>query len=241
MPPYATPSRKRKRKAVPATPRKRRTPFSSLPNRSTAVVHNIALLKQSQVVEMIYCEPEATQLTGTGCRYVLNNIHDSNSAVGGHQPRGFDDVATLYSKYRVLSCAYKIVFVPTTTSGAPIRGFRTYAVVTSGGASTYPGDELAYAENKSSVVMHRGGFYSTTTPQPNGNNMTMVKGQCNIKSFVGAVDNDNLEATINAGPANPVSLHVSSYTGNGTLVNGSYHVTLVYKVLLFDPKNPSES
>lgn len=241
MPPYKTPSRKRKRKAVPSTPRKRRTPFSSLPNRSAAVIHNIALLKQSQVVEMIYCEPEATQLTGTGCRYVLNNIHDPNNAVGGHQPRGYDDVAALYQKYRVLSCAYKIVFIPTTTTGAPIRGFRTYAVVTSGGSSSYPGDESAYAENKSSIVAHRGGFYATTTPQPNGMNFVMLKGSCDIKKFVGAVDNDNLESTFAAGPANSVNLHIASYTGNGTLVNGSYHVTLVYRVLLFDPKNPTAS
>lgn len=250
---YSTPSRKR-RKAGGGTPgynRKRAAKrrrggdalVMHLPRSVAPIVSDISILKRQQTVELVYAEPIATQLSGTGCTYTLNSIHDPNAALGGEQPRGFDELALLYNKYRVLSAAFVVHFRPSITTAQSTKGFRTYCTVHLSG--NQPADERAYAEAKSTVQAHKGGFLSSTTPQPNGNLITTCKGGVDIKRFTGGADNDNLESFMNGSPATRVQLSVQSFgtnaAGAAATQVGEYHVTLRFRVMLFDPKSPTAS
>lgn len=245
---YSTPSRKRARKfKAPggSTIRKRRKKggdlIARLPRSSAPLVPNIAILKRTQVVELVYSEPIATQLVGTGCTFRLTNLYDPNAAAGGHQPRGFDQLAVLYGKYRVISAAFAVVFVPTIATTASKMGCTTYCTVHIPGNS--PSSQLDFAEAKSTVVSHMGGWLATATTSTDGKLMNVCKGSVNIKEFLGPVDDDNLEATFLGGPTNNVEISMQSFGNNAGEITqvGNYHVTIRYKVLVFDPKQPGSS
>lgn len=52
---------------------------------------------------------------GTQAQFRLNSLYDPNSTGAGHQPNGFDELSTAYSKYRVDACRWTLLF---TTPGA---------------------------------------------------------------------------------------------------------------------------
>lgn len=49
--------------------------------------------------------------------YVTNNLYDPNSTGGGHQPQGFDDMASIYDRYTVIGAKIELMALqsPTTT------------------------------------------------------------------------------------------------------------------------------
>lgn len=52
-----------------------------------------------------------TTTTFTGYRLRLGSLYDPDLTGTGHQPRGFDELAAIYSRYRVYGCAVKITSV----------------------------------------------------------------------------------------------------------------------------------
>jgi len=64
-----------------------------------------------QFVKLVYQD----YLTGTSSggtfvsgTYGLNSLYDPDSAIGGHQPYYFDQLSTIYARYRVLKCKIDI-------------------------------------------------------------------------------------------------------------------------------------
>ena len=50
-----------------------------------------------------------TGVLGTATNiFNLNSLYDPDRTGVGHQPRGFDQIKTLYNRYRVYGCAYKV-------------------------------------------------------------------------------------------------------------------------------------
>lgn len=73
----------------------------------------------------------------------LNSLYDPQYAVGGHQPRGFDQMATIYGIYRVLGVGIKL-YGSLITPGSGVVG---YSITSS---STAPGDINSYMETRNS-------------------------------------------------------------------------------------------
>jgi len=56
----------------------------------------------------------------TGYSFRLNSVFDPDYSGAGHQPRGFDQFAALYSEYTVLSCKMKIIPTSSSTTATPV-------------------------------------------------------------------------------------------------------------------------
>lgn len=54
-------------------------------------------------------------------KYNLNGMYDPNSTGGGHQPYGYDQLATLYNRYRVIKCSYTISGIQSDSPGTNTR------------------------------------------------------------------------------------------------------------------------
>lgn len=78
-------------------------------NRKLVVNSALQPIPQRYITKMKYSEQVSTDAAG---RYMfnLNSIFDPNrtGTLTGHQPYGFDTLATLYNRYRVISCGYRI-------------------------------------------------------------------------------------------------------------------------------------
>lgn len=95
-----------KRKFAPKRKMLRRKMWARRPKR---VIVNRALspIPQRYITKMKYSEQVTTDATGQ-YRLNLNSIYDPNRTGIGHQPYGFDTLATMYNRYRVIACGYRI-------------------------------------------------------------------------------------------------------------------------------------
>lgn len=96
-----------KRKSAPKRALVRRKKFL---RRKPRVLVNRALhpIPQRFITKMKYSEQFTTDSTTGAYRFNLNSIFDPNQSGVGHQPYGFDTLATLYNRYRVISCGWRI-------------------------------------------------------------------------------------------------------------------------------------
>jgi hypothetical protein len=67
--------------------------------------HRYVTLKYTELLTLSMATTVGNQQTMR-----LNSIFDPNSAVGGHQPYGYDQLAALYNRYRVLRTRWRITF-----------------------------------------------------------------------------------------------------------------------------------
>lgn len=73
-----------------------------------------------------------------------NSLFDPEFAVGGAQPRGFDEWSALYERYIVYSCTIKLTFINEGTTG--ISGVLVPSLSSSTLTSPFRGLELPYAK-----------------------------------------------------------------------------------------------
>lgn len=221
--------RKKTHKRVPA---KRRT----YRRRRATINVNRALqpVAQRTIVKMKYSEVYAPTFTGnqTAWRLNLNSIFDPNITGGGHQPYGHDTFASLYNRYRVISCSYII--------SAYATGTNTFQVAALPANQTFIASFLdEYRENPRCKYMI----------QSAGGGTRMLKGRVYLPSLVGRnraqyMADDRYSAVFGTSPAELAVLNISgSNFGQTSGVDPgiTYNVTLVYTVECFDVKNLSQS
>lgn len=158
----------------------------------------------------------------TPYQFNLNSIFDPDRTGTGTQPYGYDQLAGLYNRYRVVSCSY----------------------VVSGYNATSPIRVAAFPSNNTTVV----GTVSEAIMQPRckfihqnpGANQKVLKGKVYIPALMGRnksqyMADDDYQAQI---AANPNELAILSVYSAGTLdgpVSGtSLTIVLTYVVELFD-------
>lgn len=111
--PYVKKTKKFNRKAKKVAYRKRRTynrrAFSHalassrlLSSYSTTGVG----LPKARLVNLHYTDWHS-MATGDSMTYMINSAYDPYAAVGGHQPKGFDQWASFYNKYCVVGAKYR--------------------------------------------------------------------------------------------------------------------------------------
>jgi hypothetical protein len=185
--------------------------------------HRYITLKYSELMSHSMATTVGTQST-----FRLNSIFDPNAAVGGHQPYGYDQLAALYNRYRVLRAAWKITFA--NQAGGfdivvvPLNGALASAITTNITFET--ACEVPYAQLRT-----QGGGGA-----PN----VIVEGSMDLNKLGGVklseyLDDDRFEAQIGANPAEVISLIIGTYNPTGSTIVATFVVELWYEVDLHDP------
>ena len=84
-------------------------------NRMVSVPRRKLGFPQSMRATLRYTDPVAYNLNSIDqiffVTYLANGMFDPQTAIGGHQPRGFDDFMALYQKFTVLGSSISVNFV----------------------------------------------------------------------------------------------------------------------------------
>jgi len=166
--------------------------------------------------------------TGTGAQQTmnLNSLFDPDRTGAGHQPLYYDQITTIYNRYRVLKTRWKVTFAPATNPVyaivVPINGLLSSAITT---AATF---ETA-AENpraKSSTV-------GTSVPYTvNGGIALNDLNGCSITEYLA---DDRFESVITTSPSEVITLVIGIYNPNGVTVAVNMSIEIHYYADLHDP------
>lgn len=194
------------------------------------VVVNRALhpIPQRFITKMKYSEILTTDSNGQ-FRLNLNSIFDPNRSGIGHQPYGHDTFATMYNRYRVISCSYRVI---------ANKNNDTLQVC------ALPANEpilyLTGAEYKENPRCR----YKTQAP---GGEVQHVAGKQYIPSLTGRTKaqymaDDRYQAIFGASPLELAVLNIGVFTGSDApAATVPVNIELVYVVELFDAKLLAQS
>lgn len=220
-----------KRKFAPKKALIKRKMYSRRPKR---VLVNTALhpIPQRFITKMKYSEQVNTDANGQ-YRFNLNSIYDPNSTGTGHQPYGFDTLATLYNRYRVISCGWRIQVNWTSNNTAqPVL----VGAIPANEALTF----LSLAELRENP---RAKYIN----QNYGAETIALTGKSYIPSLVGRnkaqyMADDRYQALINSSPNELAILNVvTGPNGLDSPASATIQIVLEYTVEFFDIKHLAQS
>lgn len=215
------PPRKMRRLRVPKRKRAARKWVSK--SRSTVNV-NRALnpIPQRYICKLKYADDVTTDAGGR-FNLNLNSLYDPNRTGAGHQPYGFDTLATLYNRYRVISCGWRIT-APTTGSQVVQMG-------------ALPANNVISIGNMYTIRENPRAKYVVQLP---GGGAQTLSGKIYIPSLMGRnksqyMADDNYQALVTASPAELAILNIFTGTATGApLVQQNVNVLLEFTVEFFD-------
>lgn len=197
--------------------------------RAMGLVNNaLQPIPQRFVVKMKYAEDVFTNASGL-FTFNLNSVFDPNRTGGGHQPYSFDQLATLYNRYRVISCSWRVT-APSSTGTVQLGCIPTNEPIT---PATFA--ELKENPRTKYVIQHVGG------------NVQLCKGRSYIPSLVGRTKaqymaDDRYQATVLTDPAELAVLNIMAANNGGVGINAQVlNVLLEYTVEFFDVKPLAQS
>jgi hypothetical protein len=168
--------------------------------------------------------------TGAGAQQImrLNSIFDPNSTGTGHNPYGYDQLAALYNRYRVLRTHYKIIF------GNQAGSYNLVVVPINGALSS------AITNNTTFESACEVPFAKKFTQAGGGAPTVVVSGVIELNKLNGVrlveyLADDRFEAQIGANPAEVINLVIGTYNPTGSTINATFTVELRYEVDLHDP------
>lgn len=202
-----------------------------VPRRQARTVNvNSALqpIPQRYICKLKYAEDVTTDgLTGTW-RFNLNSLFDPNQTGTGHQPYGFDQLATLYNKYRVISCGWRITS-PSSTANRQVGAI--------------PANEAVSFATFAELKENPRAKYVT---QMLGGNAQMIRGKSYLPSLVGRTKaqymaDDRYQAFTTGSPAELAILNILTANQTGVPVASDVNILLEYTVEFFDVKPLAQS
>lgn len=135
--------------------------------------------------------------------YRANSLYDPYVGLGGHQPRGFDQLIALYSRFIVYKSKIRVQFISQAAAGT--LGTNSYvALATISGGGTFP-EMNDYVESKYCKWRTIGTLNSTDI---NGECLTST---CNVKKFTQTkdlVDNEELQGSTIDNPLNAITWQI---------------------------------
>ena len=105
----------------------------------------------------------------TSYKYRLNSLFDPNYTGVGHQPRGFDQLSTIYEKYTIVAAKISVCFI-TNNSVPSVCGLRLV-----------DGNEVSITDKK--VAMENGDSSWKYLARFDSNSKTILSRQVNVKKF----------------------------------------------------------
>lgn len=177
---------------------------------------------------------EAFNIGGNGPqaqRFLLNSVYDPNSTGIGHQPYGHDTLATIYNRYRVISCSYVISAVD--SAGRYVQ------------VAALPANENVLTLSTSEMRENPRCRYIVQAPNAH---LKMLTGKVYLPSLVGRskaqyMADDRYQSTVGSSPAEAAVLNIfiQDMADGNNVLNTNLNVTLEYTVEWFDVKNLGQS
>lgn len=173
---------------------------------------------------------------GTEIIFRLNSLYDPDFALGGHQPYGFDQMATLYNKYKVNSFDLELEIYDPDADGMIVAA----QMQSSNAATTITGKAVdAIKEQPMSItrILNNTGSQKVIVKQKNMKIAT-IEG---ISPKMFAYQLENYAAVVTNDPANVPYLRIAA--ANVGLASKTVYVrtTIVYHSLFYDRNILSQS
>lgn len=222
-----SPARRLRRRARRVIRRgKRKAQSTSLVN------HSLQPIPNRYICKMKYAESITTNASGQ-FQFRLNSLFDPNSTGVGHQPYGFDNLALLYNRYRVVSCGWRIQ-APSSTAGSPF----VVGCLPSNDVLVTWSDFGQMAENPRTK-------YVTNNP---GAPVATLTGKSYLPRLMGRsraqyMADDNYQAIVTTNPAENAILYLATFSATtGVAIPAiAINVVLEYTVEFFDAKRIEQS
>lgn len=169
--------------------------------------------------------------------YRANSIFAPYVGIGGHQPRGFDELISLYSRFVVYKSKIRVQFISQSQGAIGSNSYVALATVSGTGVLATMND---YVENKYCKWRTIANLNSTDI---NGECLTSV---CNVPKFVQVkdmLDNEELQGSVIANPVNIITWQI---TGQGVDPAGVANVIscliyIDYYGYFIEPVQPAQS
>lgn len=166
-------------------------------------------------------------------QFRLNSLFDLNLTGTGHQPKGFDQLAALYGRYRVYSAKYRLTFAQTSNSiplycgAAPTNTLTGFTDITDHAETPFCKYIVAVNSN----------------PLPIGNFTGRVDlAELNGKTRIAYASDDTTQALVSASPSEQLNLHIMVQSlDNSTNVAMQVIVQIWYDVEFSDPAQLAQS
>lgn len=224
--PRSPAKRMRRRLRRAARRPRRKAQGTSLVNRSLQPIANRYICK------MKYAESITTDATGQ-FQFRLNSVFDPNLTGVGHQPYAFDNLATLYNRYRVVSCGWRLQ-QPSRTDGSSV----IIACLPNNDTSISWPDFGVMAENPRTK-------YVTNNP---GAPVATLSGKSYLPRLMGRsraqyMADDNYQSIVTTNPSENAILYIASFAAQTgvALPSVPINVVLEYTVEFFDLKHVVQS
>lgn len=185
------------------------------------------------ITKMKYAEAVTVSTPGLGIyKWNLNSLWDPNRTGIGHQPYGFDSLAALYNRYRVISCKYVLSAISNDANVA-------YACLPANDTATVITNVSEARENPRAK-------FAVQNP---GGTLKVLKGNVYLPALTGRTKTqymsaDSYQATTDASPTELMVLNVFGQGLNDDPVFNpaiTYNILLEYTVEFFDVKNMDQS
>lgn len=197
--------------------------------RTVTVNRALAPIAQRYITKMKYSDVFTLSSTNGWSYYMnLNSIFDPNRTGVGHQPYGYDQLAPLYNRYRVIATSYNV----TGYSGGSVIRF-----------GCLPLNETISFTSMSYICENPRAKW--TLQIPNGD-LKMVSGKVYIPSLVGRnkaqyMADDRYQAQINADPGELALLGIFGSANDDMTTTITCQITMEYTVEFFDLKTVQQS
>jgi len=166
----------------------------------------------------------AASATYAESEFRINDLFDPQGGTGAAQCVGFDQLALLYTRYRVFKSHIEVKMSVNSTSGTPTATALEAqlvvfpSTVVTGAATVADGMSQPFAVSKFAM-----------------NNAATIKMSCDIKKFIGnTVNADRLQALVSASPAQALFWHVGVISRAYTNIVTVLQVTVTYEAELFN-------
>lgn len=213
------------RKTMKRKPRRyrRKTKITSMVRSGTSPIPDVykTTLNYSDLITLSYSG------TTTNYQFNLNNLNDPNRTGTGHQPNGYDQLATLYTRTRVTGASYVITF--------------------SNGSATYQAECLVQLNANTSLNTTFADAIETryvkrVTLDPYGSESKTVRGRVDLPKLFGVtrahlLTDDDYVAGIGGNPANQCCLNIwVQNISTGTAITVYARVNIKYNVDFYEAR-----
>ncbi len=210
---------------------KRRGLFK-FPRKPTQVVKNTALqpLAQRYICKLKYVTTAQLNLSNSFLyKFNLNSLYDPDRTGAGHQPHGFDQLAGLYNRYRVIGCNYTVSVY---SASDAVR----FGVVPTN-------DDGIIWNNMSDFLETPRAKWTMQTP---GGAAKILKGYVSLPSLMGRdkrayMSDDRYQAQVSVSPAELAVLNIGAGNYSDASATTNMVVTLHYVCEFFDIKTQAQS
>lgn len=195
----------------------------------TSLLGNQVLVKL-KYTELFQMNPGALGVPATFV-FSANGLYDPAISIGGHQPRGFDQLMALYDHYTVLKSKIVVTFMKGSNQTTSLIGTVSLR------------DDLVVESNISDYIESRNTAFGAL---PGGGNSSLIlKKSYDAASFMGRPDplcEDSLRGNVSANPSDGAFYHLALQPTFSTDANAvDVMIYMEYTAVFTEPKNPAFS